>query len=78
MSHPPTPSSLENYRGKTPEMVLMDITDATVANIVRKLSGAAVPGGVISVRLQHWLLRFGAESMGIRHIVGEFRYWMAN
>ena len=30
------------------------------------------------VRLQHWLLQFGAASMGLRHIVGEFGDWMVN
>ena len=30
------------------------------------------------VILQHWILRFGAASMGLRQIVREFGDWMAN
>ena len=69
---PLTASSLEAYRGKTPSMILVGITDAKVANIARLFSGADL------VSLQHWLLQFGASSMGIRNIVREFWDWMAN
>ena len=75
---PLTASSLEAYGGKTPSMMLVDITNAKVANIARLLSGAAGPGGADLVSLQHCLLKFGAASMGIRHIVREFGDWMAN
>ena len=40
--------------------------------------GAARPGEVDFVILQHWILRFGAASMGLRQIVREFGDWMAN
>ena len=59
-------------------MVPVDITDTTVATVERRLSVAADPGGVDLVSLQHWLLRFGAESIGLRQIVREFGDWMAN
>ena len=77
-TRPPISSSLEAYRGKPPAIVPVHITDATVATAARRLFGAAGPEGVDLVRLQHWMLQFGVVSMGIRHIVGEFRDWMAN
>ena len=55
---PLTASSLEAYRGKTPSMILVGITDAKVANIARLFSGADL------VSLQHWLLQFGAQAWG--------------
>ena len=77
-SRPPKASSLEAYGGKPPAMVMVDITNVTVANITGRISGEAGPGGMDLVSLQHWMLRFGAESMGHRQIVGEFRDCMAN
>ena len=70
--------SLEAYIGKTLEMVPVDIAYTTVAIVVRKLLGSAGPGGVDSVSLKYWLLWFGVASMGLIHIFGEFRDWMAN
>ena len=52
-ARPRTAGSLEAYGGKPPEMVPVDITDAAVATIARRLSGAAAPGGVDFVSLQH-------------------------
>ena len=59
-------------------MVPVDITDATVATKVRLLLRSAGTGGVDSISLQHWLLRFGVASLGLRQIVREFGDWMAN
>ena len=59
-------------------MATVDITDATVATVARRLLGSAGPGGVDSISLQHWLLWFGVASMGIRQIVGESGEWMTN
>ena len=56
----------------------MDITDATVATVAQRMSGSARPGGVESISLQYWLLRFGVASMGLQQIVGEFGDWMDN
>ena len=61
---------MEAYRGKPPAMVMVDITDATVDKVVQRLSFSEGPGGVDSISLQHWLLRFGVASLGLRQIVG--------
>ena len=77
-AHPPSVSSLEAYRGKPPAMMPVGITNATVSNVARQLLGAAGPGGVVLVSLKHWLLWFGAASMGTRQIFREFGDWMAS
>ena len=77
-ARPLTASSLDVYRGKPPALVPVDITDETVATVERQLLGAAGPGGADSVSLQHWLLRFGVASMGLKNIVREFGDRMAN
>ena len=59
-------------------MVPVDITNATIATVVWQLSGSEGPGGIDSISIQHWLLRFGLGSLGLRQIVGEFGYWMSN
>ena len=75
----PTDSAhLEAYGDKPPEIVPVGITDATMKTVARRLSGSAGPGGVYSISLQHWLLRFEVVSMGIRKIMGGFGDWMAN
>ena len=58
-------------------MVPVDITDVTVVTVVRRLFGSAGPGGVVSISLQHWLMRFGVASLGFCNIVREFRDWMS-
>ena len=64
---PPSAHSLEAYRGKPPEKVPVGITDATVATVARQLSGSAgLEGGVESISLHHWLLRFGVASIGLQ------------
>ena len=77
-SRPPTERSLEAYRGKPPEMALVDIVDATLATVARQLLGSAGIIGVDSISLKHWLLRFGVSSLGLRQIFEEFGDWMAN
>eukprot|EP00978_Attheya_sp_CCMP212_P038941 scaffold198092_cov45-Attheya_sp.AAC.1 len=61
--HPPARipevEDLEEY-DTLPEFVRVDITDETVEKVVRRLSGAAGPGGTDAMSLQHWLLRFGS------------------
>ena len=66
----PTALILDAYGGKPLAMVTVNITNETVATVARKLLGSAGPGGVYSASLQHWLLRFGVASMGLRQIVG--------
>ena len=56
----------------------VDVTDEMVASVMQQLLGAVGPGGSDLVSLQHWLIHSGATSLELRHIVGEFRYWMAN
>ena len=56
---PPTVQILQSYGGKPPAMVPVDITDAEVETVAQQLLGSVGPGGVDSINLQHWLLRFG-------------------
>ena len=56
----------------------MDITDDTVTVVAGRLLGGSGPGGTDSVLLQHWLLRFGATSVELRLIVGDFVEWLGN
>ena len=58
----PTASSLYSYPNQTPELVPVYITDDTVTAVAGRISGRARPGGIDSVSLQHWFLRFGASS----------------
>ena len=75
---PPSVHSLEDHGGKAPAMVPVDNTDATMATVAQRMLGSTEPGGVDSISLQHWLLRFGVASLLLRKIVGEFGDWMAN
>ena len=59
-------------------MVPVDTTEATVNTVARRLLGSAGPGGVDSISIQHWLLRFGVVSLGLRQTFGDFGYWMDN
>ena len=61
-----------------PEMVILDITADTVMIVAKKLSGAAGPGGIDSMALQQWLLRFGVSSNLLREAVAHFTRWLAN
>ena len=63
---------------EVPEMVTLDITSETVQKVASKLSGAAGPGGVDSMALQQWLLRFGTNSNQLRESVANLCYWLAN
>ena len=74
----PTAACLESYTGRPPEFTPVDITDYTVTVVAGRLSGGTRPGGTDSVLLQHWLLRFGAASAELRHIVGDFVEWLGN
>ena len=74
---PSTAQSMEAYGGKPPGLVPVEITDAAVVTVLRRLLGSESSGGVDSISLQHWLLRFGMEILGLCHIVWEFRDCMA-
>eukprot|EP00957_Ditylum_brightwellii_P045360 3438318-Ditylum_brightwellii.AAC.1 len=54
----PPESALTNY-AKTPVFIDVNITGEVVEKVAHRLSGAAGPGGVDSVSLQDWLLRYG-------------------
>ena len=56
----------------------MDITEDTVTEVAGRLLGGAGPGRTDSMSLQHWLLRFVAESAELRLSVGEFVEWLGN
>ena len=73
----PREEDLEEYPS-VPEMVTLDITADTVVKVASKLSGVAGPGGIDSMALQQWLLRFGVSSNLLREAVGHFVRWMAN
>ena len=76
-AHYLTASILEAYRGKPLAMVPVYINNVMVAIVAGRLSEAEGPVGADLVILQHWLLRFGAENMGLRQIFGELWDWMA-
>ena len=52
-ARPLSAQSMEAYRGKAPAMVLVDITDTTVATVGRQMSGSEGPGGVESISLKN-------------------------
>ena len=66
----PTTASLDSYLGRPPELTPVDITDDMVTSVAGRLLGGAGPGGTESVSLQHWRLRFEAESAELRLILG--------
>ena len=74
----PTAAILDSYMGRPPELTLVDITEDTLTTVAGRLSGGARLGGVDSVSLQNWLLRFGAASAELRLIVGDFLEWIGN
>ena len=61
-SRPPTVAILYLYLNLPPELVPVDITGDTVTVVVWRLSGGVGPGGLDSVSLQHWILRFRLAS----------------
>ena len=73
----PSPEVLEDY-ASVPSFVILDITACTVEGVARQMSGGAGPGGVDSIALQSWLLRFEKESIGLREAIASFTRWMAN
>ena len=74
----PASASLDSYPGRPTELTPVDITKDTVTAVAGRLSGGDGTGGTDSVSLQHWLLRFGAASVEIRLIVGDFVEWLGN
>ena len=73
----PPVEELEEY-DEVPAMMELDITSDTVTQVAAKLSGAGGPGGVDSIALQNWLLKFGVHSHKLREAVADLARWMAN
>ena len=73
----PDVSTFEDYETLS-DLVELDITEETVEQVARRLSGSAGPGGTDSAAVQHWLLRFGGASQQLRKSVAEFTDWLAN
>jgi hypothetical protein len=69
--------SFEPY-GNLPDPVFIDIMAQMIEPIAARLSGSAGPGGVYSVDLQNWLLRFGKESLAIQEEIAEWASWLVN
>ena len=74
----PTAASLDSYPGRPMELTPVDITKDKVTAVAGRLSGGVGPGETDSVSLQHWLLRFGATSVELRLIVGDFVKYLGN
>ena len=70
--------SLDCYFSPPHEQVQLDLATNMVTIVAQIPSGEAGSGGVDSISIQHWLLRFGLGSLGLRQIVREFGYWMSN
>ena len=77
-AHTLSAASLDTYPDQPPELFPVDITDEKVTEAVGRLYGGARLGGTDSVSLQHWLLRFGAESGELHLEVIDFEEWLAN
>ena len=73
-----TAAILDAYPDHPPELTLADIKYDTVTVVAGRLLGGAGPSGTDLISLQHWLLRFGAESGELRLIVGDFTEWTVN
>ena len=61
-----------------PELVNLDINEDTVLSITSKLTRSAGSGGVYSLTLRHWLLRFGKQSRELRETLASLMRWLAN
>ena len=61
-----------------PEIVTLEITADTVVKVTNDMPVAAGPGGIYSLAIQHWLLRFGVNSNKLREAVVHFLRWMDN
>jgi hypothetical protein len=67
MARVPDANTLPHHE-ELPEFIEVDVTEDSVEDTARKLSGGAELGGVDSYTLKHWLLGFGKASRGLRRI----------
>jgi hypothetical protein len=70
----PDANALPHYE-ELPEFIEVDVTENSVEDTARKLSGGAGLGGVNSYTLKHWLLGFGKASRGLRSACAEIIDW---
>ena len=68
----------EFIQSTLPDFGNVNITDETVEQVARKLSGSAGLGGSDTHALKHWLLKFGDASLKLQKAVADFCGWMAN
>ena len=61
-----------------PELFPLDITDDTMTEVERKLSGGLGPGGLDLVSMQHWILQFGEGSAKLHLIFALITEWFVN
>ena len=68
---------LEQYNS-IPKMIPLDITSTIVESVISKIHGAAGPGGVNIITLQHHILQFSGKSKELRDTVASMAAWLAN
>ena len=73
----PNHHAFEHYDSQ-PEPIPLLVTAMDIEEVSRKISGGAGPSGVDYIDLRNWLLRFGAESEGLRVEMANWTNWLAN
>ena len=76
MTQTTPPVNIKINRSPPLDQILMELIMDTVTAVVCRLSGGTVPCRLDSVILQHRLLRFGGESVGLREIVASLMEWL--
>ena len=74
----PSASSINAYPSRPPDLAHVNLSEETVIEILRRLSGEPGPGVTNLVSLKHWLLQFDETSGKLRQIVVEFAEWLEN
>ena len=77
-AHAPYARSLGAYLVSPPKLVPLELTEDTVAEVARSLSGGAETGGTESVSLHHYIIRFREAIKDLRMIVAKFAEWLEN
>ena len=76
-SRDPDVSHWEEY-DETPAFIDIDITEDTVEEVSRHLSGGAGLNGTDSQEMSRWLTCYGPASRELRQTVAELANWLAN
>eukprot|EP00957_Ditylum_brightwellii_P158740 12082701-Ditylum_brightwellii.AAC.1 len=75
LKHPeptmPPESALKEF-DSVPTFIDVNVTGDVVEKVTQHLLGAAGPGGVDSISLQDWLLRYGAVSRKLREVITKY------